>query len=108
MRKTTFLFILSFVSIYLGGAIGCIDNSFHLKDFPNKPDYKTYHYVACNYPCVEYILIEDRGKCLRCGHFHNPKDFINTTTNVRVDQDPPAVKNIYDLFDTKKMIECGF
>ena len=107
IKKISVLFIISLFSIYLLPSIGCIDNSLHLQDFPNKPDYKTYHFVKCDCPCIEHRLIEKRGKCMRCGHYHNPK-YLATFKNTEIDIYPPKVENIYTLFQTMKLIETNW
>ena len=70
MKKYIMMMLLFLVSQPTAASIGCMDNSWHLK---KSPDYKTYHYVSCNCPCERYTLLENRGKCPRCGHFHNPQ-----------------------------------
>ena len=71
MKNILLITLLFMASQPIFASIGCMDNSWHLK---KSPDYKTYHYVKCNCPCERYTLMENRGKCLRCGHFHNPQD----------------------------------
>ena len=41
-------------------------------------DYKTMHYVYCSCPCGSgpiYQILDKRGKCLECWHYHDPADF---------------------------------
>lgn len=61
--------------LHLNAMVGCLDNSWHLKKFP---DYKEYHMTDCNCPCWKYKTREDRNQCTRCLHYHtfepvNPK-----------------------------------
>jgi len=50
------------------GAIGCQDNSWHMK---KAYDHKTYHYVQCNCECHKWPQRPD-GTCSKCGHRHDP------------------------------------
>ncbi|MFC1842541.1 hypothetical protein ACFLYU_02695 [Candidatus Dependentiae bacterium] len=74
MNKKTILMaiMLTLNSSYLAGAIGCMDNSYHTK---RKNDHKEYHYVQCNCPCHKYRSSFVRGKCPKCGHYHDPGEF---------------------------------
>jgi hypothetical protein len=90
MKKLLPLILLTTTNLF--GAIGCVDNSYHLKDTyyqsldpdmidPNafyrdideRPlDSKSYHSVYnCTCPCNEYVITEDRGFCTKCRHFGN-------------------------------------
>jgi len=60
----------------LSAEVGCMDNSFHLKQWP---DFKQYHYVTCNCPCEQYAHLAERDKCLKCGHYHAPQSKIIIT-----------------------------
>ncbi len=73
----TMLFIIS-ISLPLLTRVGCIDNSFHLKKWP---DFKQYHYVQCSCPCSEFAHVAERDKCLKCGHYHAPQPKILITKN---------------------------
>jgi len=54
------------------GEIGCMDDSYHTK---KACDHKLYHYVRCNCPCHKYRKSFVRGKCPKCGHYHDPGEF---------------------------------
>lgn len=54
--------------LHLNAAAGCLDNSWHMKKFP---DFKEYHAVQCNCPCWKYKQLADRNKCVKCLHYHN-------------------------------------
>ena len=74
IKRKTILFISSilFSTNSLFGTIGCMDNSYHIKQ---KFDHKRYHYVQCNCPCHKYINSFVKGVCPQCGHYHDPRDF---------------------------------
>jgi hypothetical protein len=58
----------------------CLDTSSHLKD---TVDYKELRYVACNHDCYKNPnsrLVENRGKCSVCGHFHKPRPLVIVKT----------------------------
>jgi hypothetical protein len=66
MNKYFIASLLLCISGKIYAKIGCMDNSYHL----TQPfDSKNYHFVACNCPC-EITVIKNRGKCLKCLHFH--------------------------------------
>jgi len=70
MKKVLSIFVLLSILVVSQnyGAIGCQDNSFHLK---KKYDHKTYHYVQCNCECHKWPQRPD-GTCSKCGHRHDP------------------------------------
>ena len=71
-KKIILTSIMFLNSTNLSGAIGCLDDSYHVE---RKNDPKTFHYVKCNCDCSKYAASFVRGKCPQCGHYHDPKDF---------------------------------
>ena len=53
--------------LHINASVGCLDNSWHLKEFP---DTKEYHEIDCNCPCWKYKTSPDRNQCTRCLHYH--------------------------------------
>ncbi len=53
--------------LHMNAAVGCLDNSWHLKKYP---DNKEYHEVECLCPCWKYKTNADRNQCTRCLHYH--------------------------------------
>lgn len=98
------ILFVCFINIPLQAKIGCMDNSWHLaKPFDNKE----YHYVSCNCPCQE--IIQDRGRCLYCRHFHKPGKWTvihyqknRTYTNLN---DAPFFYTLYTQEIARKAIE---
>jgi len=83
IRKMFIVLLLLANTNTLFAAIGCMDNSYHTKQ---KIDYKTYHYVQCNCPCHKYASSFVRGKCPKCGHYHDPGDFeVLTSADIRAE-----------------------
>ena len=80
----------------LNTQIGCMDNSWHLK---KKDDHKEYHYVQCNCECHRYAQSFDRGKCSKCGHYHDPKEFNQAIESA-------SQKNKSNYFDIKNMLKA--
>jgi len=75
MKIKNFLLCATFIfASLLTAEPGCMDNSWHLQ----RPfDDKDYHYVYCNCECTKrHKILADRGKCLQCGHYRIPKNFI--------------------------------
>jgi hypothetical protein len=69
--KLTLLLIIVY-AVYtatLNGAVGCMDNSQHLKQ---KFDTKAYHYVSCDCPCRSKG--PGTNRCGRCGHLIVPQE----------------------------------
>jgi hypothetical protein len=66
------LFLCSIVSMTTYGLPGCMDNSYHLT---RACDDKSYHYVACNCPCVKQLPAV-RNMCIKCGHYHEGKPLV--------------------------------
>ena len=101
MKRVIILIALLLLSYRVFSRIGCMDNSFHLN---KSPDFKTYHYVNCDCPCEQNIILEDRAKCLRCQHYHNPKDlnFMPTTTKVKPIKE---VKDFKVYFNSSTLID---
>jgi len=60
-------------SLFVRGDFGCMDNSRHLHGCF---DHKEYHLVKCNCPCWKYKSIANRGKCLKCMHYHDAQPMI--------------------------------
>lgn len=81
MHKVTKLGLLLCIAVInqiSHARVGCIDNSFHLKKWP---DFKQYHYVQCSCPCKEFAHVAGRDTCLKCGHYHAPLPKIHITKN---------------------------
>lgn len=66
-KKILILSLTLGAMIGLDGAIGCMDNSQHLKQ---KFDTKAYHYVSCDCPCRSKA--PGTNRCARCGHLMVP------------------------------------
>lgn len=72
--------ILSLSASTLVGAPDCMDTSSHLGE---KIDYKELRYVQCNHNCYkdpDARLVENRGKCSVCGHYHMPRPLVLVET----------------------------
>jgi len=72
--------ILSLTASALVGAPDCMDTSSHLGE---KIDYKELRYVQCNHDCYkgpDSRLVENRGKCSVCGHYHVPRPLVLVET----------------------------
>jgi hypothetical protein len=66
------LMLITVGGMPLIAAVGCMDNSYHLK---HTVDHKTYHYVQCNCDCAHHTNSTDRGICSQCGHYRDPGKF---------------------------------
>ena len=88
------------MSYKLFGDVGCMDNSWHLK---RSPDYKNYHYVECRCPCKQQTILENRGQCLRCGHYHSPRDFDFMITSAGKKQAKSSLDDFYVYFNSPKL-----
>lgn len=69
-RLIILIFIAWIISNKLFGAVGCMDNSWHLQ---KKYDTKSFHYVQCNCPCYQHKTLKTAGLCLQCQHYHMPR-----------------------------------
>jgi hypothetical protein len=69
--KLTMMLIIAYVlyTATLNGAVGCMDNSQHLKQMY---DTKAYHYVSCDCPCRSKG--PGTNRCARCGHLIVPQE----------------------------------
>jgi len=84
------LLVLCINIISLNAQQGCLDNSYHLKQ---KYDNKNYHYVACTCPCSQYQNFNNRGECMKCKHYHVPKNWMVVSGDkvvMRVQQTKPV------------------
>lgn len=109
VKKIILTSIMALNSTSLSGAIGCMDDSYHVE---RKNDPKTYHYVKCNCPCDKYSASFVRGKCPRCGHYHDPKDF-NTQSYADLKKkfnldNPAIIKKAIEKAATKKNNQVAF
>lgn len=70
IKKTIFL-LLALLSLKasLNGAVGCMDNSRHLRQ---NFDTKAYHYVQCDCECRSKA--PGTNRCARCGHLQVPQE----------------------------------
>lgn len=65
---------------YIHAAPDCMDTS---RPLSHAIDYKDLHYVACNHNCYtdpDARLVENRGKCSVCGHYHMPRPLVIVET----------------------------
>lgn len=68
----------------LNAEVGCMDNSWHLE---KKYDDHSYHYVSCNCPCSKrYKIFADRGRCMQCRHFRDPKPYVIITSEALAEE----------------------
>lgn len=58
-----------YMVVALNGAVGCMDNSRHLRQ---SFDTKAYHYVQCDCPCRSKS--PGTNRCARCGHVMVPQE----------------------------------
>jgi hypothetical protein len=76
----------------LFAAPDCMDTS---RPLSQSVDYKDLHYVACNHDCYKdpnSRLVENRGKCSICGHYHMPRPLVMVKTNDPASVQAPATK----------------
>lgn len=101
--KTTFLLFISLT--ILGSAqaeVGCMDNSWHLQ---KKYDDHSYHYVSCNCPCSKrYKIFADRGRCMQCRHFRDPKPYVVITSEA-ITEEIAVSQDIIDAMITTQTLE---
>jgi len=95
IKKGTFL-LLTVLGGYLYAAVGCMDNSWHLK---KKYDYKEYHHVHCTCPCEQQYEIMRNGRCFKCKHLRQRIQLRHVQTN------PSQLINIEKLKNAGNIIK---
>jgi hypothetical protein len=84
----------------LSAGVGCLDNSWRLL---RRYDSKEYHVVSCNCPCDKYEQLEDRGRCIKCRHFHDAIP-LYTVSRTDLEQDQ-SLKEKIEKQVSKKMLQ---
>ncbi len=73
MKKIIF-FLGVYITLPLNGAVGCMDDSQHLKQ---RFDTKALHYVKCDCPCRS--VAPGTHRCRKCGHIMVPQEQVYMT-----------------------------
>lgn len=84
MKLLYYLILVSNLFVNVGyAAIDCLSNK--NEDINEWYDSKNYRLVKhvydgrvypCTCPCEKYGLLDDRGKCTRCGHYHEARPLV--------------------------------
>ncbi|BDC34417.1 hypothetical protein Noda2021_03750 [Candidatus Dependentiae bacterium Noda2021] len=88
MKLNVFVYLIALLSLNFTcqvsyAAVDCLSNKNEdINDWFDSKNYRLVRHVhdgksyPCTCPCEKYGMLDDRGKCARCGHFHDGRPLI--------------------------------
>lgn len=88
MKLKVFVYLITLLSVSVAwrtshAAVDCLSNKNEdINEWFDSKNYRLVRHVhdgktyPCTCPCEKYGMLDDRGKCARCGHFHDGRPLV--------------------------------